>query len=134
MWIFGGFGPQTAGFLNDHGSFVQTDIWGLGCNNQVFCYNPSSQIWENVAYTRNVPSPRAYASATISNKVWLCSKPTDHLSSTEDFYALNMNTLTWTQIATTMPSPVTLNSLFTPITDSQLLFHTPNAESNDNFP
>ena len=42
LWIFAGYGPPAGDYLNDNGKFTH-------CNNQLFCFNPSSKKWANRA-------------------------------------------------------------------------------------
>ena len=122
MWIFGGEGTSPVGYLNDHGDFVLR--WMLppsGHNNQLLCFDPSSQTWANVACAEDVPSPRSGATATIiKHKLWLFGGRSTVLS-TNDLYELNMHSLVWTQInIPNTPQCIAFYTTLTPITATKL--------------
>ena len=99
LWVFGGEGPLLEGYLNDHGD---TDVPFLGFtfNNQLLCYDPTSQMWTNPQCFGTVPLPKGgRSSAIIKENVWLFGRSSD------DFFHLNMRSFTWTQIQTGQPSP-----------------------------
>ena len=120
MWIFGGYGESPVGYLNDHGNFNE-----CGSNNQLFSYDPSKQIWKNVECFGEVPSPRLqHSAAVMEDKVWLSGGYTSFSLWENEFYELNMNSLAWTHIHTSVPtfqdfSTVTL----APLTANQLVIH-----------
>ena len=69
----------------------------------------------------SIPSPRISATAAVINdKVWLCGGKGDF-----DLYELNMHSLSWTQIETGMPRPLSghFHRSLTPIQDSHLVVH-----------
>ena len=108
MLIFGGYGPSPTGFLVDHGFFFR--YGSLWLNNQLCSNNPSSQTWQNVQCSGDVPEPQMYASvARIQNKVWLYggSIGPSNIAFYEhkNFYEMNMTNLSWTRIDTNTPFP-----------------------------
>ena len=137
LWIFGGVGWSPSGYLNNHGDFAQsTEILGgpFGHNNQLLSFDPAVQSWENVKYYGEVPTPRSHASAAaIKNKVWLFGGINTSLkfNGSNEFYELNMHTVTWTWIKTNMPWPPRMGaSSLTPITGTQLVLR---EESDQKF-
>lgn len=134
MWIFGGNGESPIGYLNNHGEFAGTGVYGE--NNQLLSYDPSKQTWKNVECSGEVPSPRERASvARINNKVWLYGGITSGTPQMNDeLYELNMHQLAWTHIHTSMPKPQIFEeawtdfgtdhfSLLVPVTANQLVMH-----------
>ena len=121
LWIFGGRGDLPDGYLNDHG---EISTRGITRNNQLLCFNPSSEEWTNPECSGQVPTPRgAHATATIRDKVWLYGGY--HFPTVlDDFYQLTMSTLVWTQIQTGQPKPRELGLCsLNAITDEQLVLH-----------
>ena len=119
MWVFGGRGTFSAGFLNEHGDFT-------GCfTNQLLCYDPCSNTWTNPKYFGNAPSPRArHATAIISNTVFLYGGLNGKHMYLGDFFMMNMNSLFWTIINTNQPNLGPRCALIlTAMTDSQLFLH-----------
>ena len=104
--------------MNDHGD---TDVPFLGFtfNNQLLCYDPTSQMWTNPQCFGTVPLPKGgRSSAIIKENVWLFGRSSD------DFFHLNMRSFTWTQIQTSQPSPqVSSRCSLTAVTDTQLVLH-----------
>ena len=148
MWMFGGYGESPLSFMNDHGDFERARMHpNCGWNNQLFCYDPSVDTWENMACHGDVPSPRAYASlAIIKDKVWLYGGDNSPKSNKYDFYEFNMRSFTWTQINTDISRPELVSTLLTATTTNQLCclvfpqdrtgshgFSTPNQANGKNF-
>ena len=97
LWTFGGLGIPLVDYLNDHGNFIGNDI---GENNQLLCYDPLSEHWRSLNPSGTIPEPRSeHASTIIGDKVWiyggLCTNP---YWLCDEFYQLNMVSLTWTEI------------------------------------
>ena len=119
LWTFGGFGVSPAGYLEDHGDFVQSD------NNQLLCYDPSSEEWRNPKPFGTVPQPRArHATTLVGDKVWMYGGFSFDLNIYDELYQLDMVSLTWTEIQTGQFKPpsgllFTLNA----ITESQLVLY-----------
>ena len=123
VWIFGGFGELPSGYLNDHGCFAG-GMWPKQ-NNQLFYYDPSISVWNNVQNTGEVPSPRSSAStAIVGHKVWLYGGVTgDDFDQLDDLYELNMVPLSWTRIKANVPRPgAGCASSLTSLTATQLLY------------
>ena len=122
LWTFGGWGASSQGYLNKHGSFSGGYVeW----NNQLLCYDPTTQKWTNRQCFGTVPSPRTnHACATIKEKVWLFGGGDDHIEEMEDFFELTMHSLTWIQIQSGQlhPQARTLCTL-TALTDNELVLH-----------
>ena len=119
LWVFGGFGPFSSKYLNDHGDFFNKQ------NNQLLCYDPATQKWTNPQCFGTVPCPRrAHSTAVIRDKVWLFSGLylSNIMVDPDDFYELDMHSYTWTQITTggTKPQKRFFSSL-SAVSDSQLV-------------
>ena len=127
MWIFGGYGSPPYHYLNDHGDFTPYLPYEFaGTNNQLFSYDPSTNIWTNAECRGSIPSPRRRAStAMIEGHVWLYGGSSTESSSFEnDFYKLHMHSFTWTKIEAKMPKPVGRDApSLTPISASQLVLY-----------
>ena len=126
MWMFGGYGESPFSFMNDHGDFERStklpSNFVRGFNNQLFCYDPSVETWENIACRGDVPSPRAGASSAIINdKVWLYGGDSPR-SNKYDFYEFNMRSFTWTQIDTDISRPEVTTLLMATTTNQLVLF------------
>ena len=122
LWVFGGISrPPPAAYLNDYGD--RAAYW----NNQLLCYDPNIQKWENPQCFGDVPSPRLKSSSTIiGERVWLFGGLDHNVRCLNDFFQLNMNSLTWTKIQTGQPSPEACcwcSCTLTPATDKQLVLH-----------
>ena len=97
VWIFGGIGPSSEGYLNVHGDFAISQLDLGEMNNQLLCFDPNTQKWTNPQCYGDKPSPRYdHCTAIIREKVWLFGG--FHLGGQGGFYQLAMDTLTWTQI------------------------------------
>ena len=128
LWTFGGWGSSPEGYLNEHGSFSSYSLYGriVMRNNQLLCYDPTTQKWANLQSFGSVPSPRsAHACATIKQKVWLFGGLYDDTEWMNDFFELAMHSLTWTQIQTSQPCPNAPHdwSTLTAVTENQLVLH-----------
>ena len=123
LWTFGGWGPSPQGYLNKHGSFSRSFVER---NNQLLCYDPTTQKWSNLQCFGTVPSPRAnHTCATIKEKVWLFGGRI-HEQKMEDFFELTMLSLTWTQFHfySGQLRPQARNQCtLTVLTDNQLVLH-----------
>ena len=128
MWVFGGYGEVTDDYLRDHGDFKTCEFHFLGVpseyNNQLFCFTPSSQAWENVACCGDVPAPRSQAaSAIIKSKFYIHGGDPWSMPHRDDLYELDMHSITWTRIKTTGPGPKGQSSAsLTPLSTNQLVF------------
>ena len=129
LWVFGGCGihenvlriPIIAPkYLIDHGDYVHMS------NNQLLCYDPSTQIWTNPKCFGTVPSPRAcHSTEVIKDKLWLFGgKSWDPNVDLDDFFELDMHSCTWTQIITNWTRPHgRYSSSLSAISASQLVLH-----------
>ena len=129
LWIFGGVGCSPVGFLNNHGDFVQrlaVQADPFGYNNQLLCYDPAVESWQNMKCYGEIPTPRAGASAAvIKDKVWLYggSNGVSVFYKSDELYELNMHSASWTQIKTSIPWPLRMPPpSLAPITGNQLGF------------
>ena len=123
VWVFGGYGALSTGYLNDYGDFTPKST-----NNQLLCYNPASHIWTNSQCFGNVPSPRfAQCTTMMMHQVWLyggCNDLQCLGTEFDDLFELHMRTNTWTQIHANMAIPqarqcASLNAT----SDGQLVLH-----------
>ena len=124
LWTFGGFGRydrSLAGYLDEHEDLVRNQ------NNQLLCYDPSTEEWRNLKPSGTVPGPRAgHATTIIGDKVWMYGggfgRPTEVIR--DELYQLDMVSLTWTeiQIGPFKPPARDMFSL-NAITDSHLVLH-----------
>ena len=95
LWVFGGEGPVSSEYLNDHGDF--SGIF----TNQLLCYDPSTQMWTNPQCFGSVPSPRSHhCTDMIRDKVWLFAGKGNSTVRLEDLFELDMQSRVWTQITT----------------------------------
>ena len=118
LWIFGGRGLHPDGYLDHHGQFTSS-----GDNNQLLCFDPSCEVWQNPKCFGDVPAPPGACATTIlGNNVWMFGTQT---SDNRYLHQLDMNSLTWTMIQTGEPKPYrrsTFGSL-TVIAHGQLVLH-----------
>ena len=107
--------------MNYHGDFVS----GMSLNNQLLSYNPNTNNWVNPNCFGSVPSPRlGHASAIIRDNVFLFRGCIQNWSYADDFYQMNMNSLTWTQLMIGQPSPqARCFCSLTATSDNKLVLH-----------
>ena len=107
MWIFGGFVASMR-----------------GCNNELLCFNPSTNEWTKPKCFGSVPSPRGgHATTRVQDKVFLFGG-INRGGDLDDLFELDMSSLTWTEIPTTQPWPEEMITFsLTVITESKLLLH-----------
>ena len=124
LWVFGGEGPSPVSYLNDYGD-TEYDVFPNIINNQLLCYDPDIQKWTNPQCFGEVPSPRTGPCSTIiTEKVWLHGGRITPLDYLDDFFQLNMHSLTWMRIQTGQPCPGGRPwSTLTATTDKQLVLH-----------
>ena len=118
LWTFGGFGESLAGYLDDHGDFdfVRKE------NNQLLCYDPSSEEWQNPKPSGTVPGPRSYHATTIvGDKVWMHGH--NRGGKCDELYQLDMVSLTWTEVQTGQFKPARALFSLNAITESQLVLY-----------
>ena len=120
LYTFGGWGDSPEGYLNEHGNFVDRLI---AENNQLLCYDPTSQKWTDLLCLGTVPSPRSnHASATMNEKVWLFGGR--DFRSMDDLFELTMHSLTWIKIQTGHPHPYGRSMCtLTLLTNNQIVLH-----------
>ena len=122
LWIFGGKGPSPQHYLNDHG-YITGDNFAR--NNQLLSYDANSNKWTNPECFGEVPLPQACHSSTIvKEKVWLFGGYNAISSCLDDFFQLNMHSLTWTRVGTGQPRPGERSwCTLTATADNQLVLH-----------
>ena len=120
LWIFGGWTNSSPfGSLNNHGDFHYG--WLYCITNQLICYNPSTQTWNDVQCSGNVPSPRFDTSvAIIKDTVWTYGGLSGS-DSHNDLHELNMDTFQWTHIDISLRGYLDPDCSLTPITSSKLV-------------
>ena len=130
LWTFGG---DSVGhyeyiyeYLNEYGDFRN------GCNNQLLHFNPVSHEWTNLKCFGTVPSPREFhATAAGGDTVWLYGGYNLDVDF-DDFYQLDMCSLTWTQIQTSTPNPGKRFACSLNVTkENQLVLHGGNSDGSD---
>ena len=122
LWVFGGEGPSPDGYLHQQGTFARS-CFGLLANNQLLSYNPNTKNWTDPQYSGAVPRPRwGHASAVIGAKVFLFGGYIENQGCRNDFFQLDMLSLTWTKLGIGQPSPRHSCSL-TATLDNQLVLH-----------
>ena len=105
LWVFGGAGPSAGGYSNCHGdnARVRQDFF---VNNQLLSFNPNTKNWVNTQCFGSVPSPRrGHASAIIKANVFLYGGCFETQAYADDFFQLDMFSLTWTQVICGLPRP-----------------------------
>ena len=120
LWTFGGYGPPIEDSINDNGE------WILGSNNQVLCFDPSSQEWTNPKCYGTVPSPRSgHASTIVGDHAWVFGGYSNNFNSClNDLYQFDLMSLTWTEIQTTLAKPVKRKSCsLNAVSEHQLVLH-----------
>ena len=125
LWIFGGVGPSPVdvGQLNNFVDFILLPN-GDGVNNQLLCFDPSCQEWNNVKSFGAVPSPRRHHSSAIMNDKVLLRGGLDNSEILNDLYELGMHNLTCTEIKTTQPEPsLSYFCSMNAIAGNKLVFH-----------
>ena len=129
LWTFGGQGEPINNYLNEHGDF------SLLCNNQLLHFNPVNNEWTNLKCCGTVPSPRAHhATAAIEDKCWLYGGSNFSIHN-DDLFELNMHSLIWTQIQTTVPKPSGIyGCTLSVIRNNQLVLHNGDADNFDTSP
>ena len=124
LWVFGGAGPSAEGYLNCHGDIasLRQDIL---VNNQLLSYDPNTTHWVSPQCFGSVPSPRwKHASAIIKANVFLFGGCIQNRAYTDNFYQLDMNSLTWTQLRIGHPRPQACSfSSLTATSNNQLVLH-----------
>ena len=127
LYIFGGSGPPLHGYINEHGDFKLTfEIrdFQVGCNNQLLCFDPSTETWTNLKSSGSVPAPqRGHSTARIRENVWLFGGNDQSVLHT-GLFELNMHSFLWTQIQNTQTDQLARSyCTLTAVSDSQLVLH-----------
>ena len=122
LWIFGGCGPFSDGYLNDDGDFLQQSY--LFYNNQLLNFSPSCMEWINLKCSGLIPLPlAAHASTIIRNRVFLFGGY-NNVAFLDELHELNMSSLTWTQVQTDNTKPQgRLSCSLNALSPDQLLLH-----------
>ena len=117
LWTFGGFGPPLEGYLNDNGE------WIGGTNNQVLCFDPSSQEWMNPKCYGTIPSPRhGHATTVVGDHAWVFGGHSN--SCLNDLYQFDLLSLTWTEIQTPLTKPEKRKSCsLNAVSEHQIVVH-----------
>ena len=125
LWVFGGIGPSPNGYLNWHGDVTQDMFNDAAGNNQLLSYYPSQREWTNPQCFGTIPTPRfSAASAIMRKKVFLFGGCTNNQVWVNDFFQLDMQSLTWTQLRIGHISPQARSACtLTAISDNQLFLH-----------
>ena len=127
LWIFGGYGSPLDRHHREYGDFAvnTTRGDGEGANNQLLCYDPSTQKWTNPECSGSVPLPRFnHASSIIQKKVWLRGGANENYRDLDDLFQLDMNSHIWTQIESGQIKPDSLDSIkysLTAISETELI-------------
>ena len=124
LWIFGGYGSPLDQYLNDHGDFTlyPQGIYGEGFNNQLLCYDPSTQTWTNPECFGAVPLPQCgFASTIIQNKVWLFDGADEDFGTPSALFQIDMHSQMWTQIESGQVKPDCINCSLTAISETELI-------------
>ena len=136
LWVFGGVTEVYLGHLQDDGDFEQNEDDYYN-NNQLLCFNPSSRKWTNPQCSGKVPSPRSeHSTAIMGSTVWLCGggQRPNMRNSSIDLHQLNMRSLKWTKVESSMPEPSwRFMSSLTPVTDTELVLHGGLDDCNDSL-
>ena len=119
LWTFGGWSKSPIGFLNDHGDY---DFQTRG-NNQLLCFDPTSQEWRNPKCSGSVPQPVAgHAATIIADNVWQFGGYTGVC--VDSLYKLHMPSFFWTKIEAGFPWPTNRAFCsFTALANSYLVLH-----------
>ena len=124
LWIFGGYGRPFDGYLSENGTFTVDDqsSLGEGVNNQLLCYDPSTQIWTNPQCYGSVPSPRSeYGSTVIKDNVWLFGGYNENYGHHDDLFQIDMYSRTWTLIESGNIKPHCVRVSLTAISETELV-------------
>ena len=124
LWVFGSNGEYCPSiFLNDNGDFTAFNEDYV--NNQLLCFDPSCQAWDNPKCFGDIPEPRrSHATATVDAKTWLFGGIGERYNAFDDLFELDMDSLTWTKIQIGQPKPSKLYACtLTPLSDDKLILH-----------
>ena len=136
LWIFGGYGSPLDIYLNEYGNFAVNTIYDdQGTNNQLLCYDPSTQQWTNPECSGSVPFPQFnHASSIIQNKVWLFGGDDEDCMNLDDLFQFAMSSymdiyfiwtqiicLIWTQIESGQVKPNCMKYSLTAISETELI-------------
>ena len=126
LWIFEGFGPPLDIFLNECGDFAldPENVVGEGMNNQLLCYDSSTQKWTNPQCSGAIPSPRSdYGSTIIKDRAWLFGGHNSNRRSLGDLFQIDVYLYIWTQIESLKIKPnwLTSNSSLIAVSETELV-------------
>ena len=126
LWVFGGNEAPPLLIINDKGFSLFSPA--ADYNNDLLSFYPSSNKWMNQKCSGTIPEPREMHTTTIIwNKVWLYGGVNSRGGSTRpfnDFYELNMDSLTWSEIKSGIIKPKgRFASSLTAVSKTQLVLH-----------
>ena len=120
LWVFGGIGDSSTGYLHDYGEFL-----AYGVNNQLLRFDPWDKTWTNPKCFGTIPSPRyGHSTAVIRDNVWLFGGNKGKRLFFNDLFQFDTYTCAWTQIRTAGIEPQECSNFsFTAVSDTQLILH-----------
>ena len=131
LFTFGGCSVSPQGYLSTYGDFEEADFNLLSGDegndyycNQLNYFNPQCKKWTNIECTGAAPTPRHdFGCTKINHSVYIHGglDTIIDFQYLDDFYVLNMSTVTWVQLADA-PMDRIAHSL-TAVTDSQIVLH-----------
>ena len=122
LWVLGGSTEHTSEYLNDHGEFINNGPIET-ITNQLLCFDPSLAERINPKCKGDIPEPHSdQPAAKIRDKVWMLGKNNRTCCG---LYQLDMLSLIWTKIETTLPMSFADGPDFSmsTISDNQLVVH-----------
>ena len=91
-------------------------------NNQLLCYDPSSQILTNPQCCGDVPSPRSnYGSTIVKDKVWLYGGIDKNSIPQDDLFQIDMYSLIWTEIESGKIKPNCMSASLSAISETEVV-------------
>ena len=123
LWTFGGNGDDPAYYLNENGDFYEYEN-GYE-NNQVFCFDLSSQKWTNPKSHGTVPSPRScHASTVVRDHAWVFGGYSHSIHhDLYELYQFDLISLTWTEIQIHLTKPESDCYTLSAVSQHQIMLH-----------